>query len=104
MILFASWLATYQWKKLLETAILLVQELRIKKKQLVFGPTLAKTLPIFGEHKKGKLYVLKKVGLSTFKEMLQKYVYNSTVTSFNIILFCLKEYSEILNVGLAVIS
>ena len=81
-----------------------MQELRIKKKQLVFGPTLAKILPIFGEHKKGKLYVLKKVGLSTFKEMLQKYVYNSTVTSFNIILFCLKEYSEILNVGLAVIS
>ena len=39
---------------------------------LVFGPTLTLILPIVGEHDKGKLYLLKKVGLSTFKEMLEK--------------------------------
>ena len=38
-------------------------------------------LPIFGERKKCKLYILKKVGLSSFKEILKKYVYNSTVMS-----------------------
>ena len=67
---FVSWLATYQWKKLLKTAILLVQELRIYEKWLVFGPTLTLILPIFGECEKGKLYILKKVGLSAFKEIL----------------------------------
>ena len=40
------------------------------EKKLVFGPTLTVILTIFGEHKKGKLYILKKVGLSTFKEIL----------------------------------
>ena len=54
-------------------------------------------LPIFGELKKGKLHILKKVGLNTFKEILKKYVYNSTVMFFNILLFCLKGYSETLN-------
>ena len=36
-------------------------------------------------------------GLSTFKEILTKYVYNSTVIFFNVLLFCLKGYSEALN-------
>ena len=58
-------------KKLLKTAILLVQE-----------------------RKKGNLCLLKKVGLSTFKEILKKYVYNSTVVFFNVLLFCLKGYAE----------
>ena len=40
------------------------------KKWLVFGPTLTLILPMFGKRKKGKLYILKKVGLSTFKEIL----------------------------------
>ena len=57
-------------KKLLKTTILSVQELIKQEKQLVFGPTLTLILPIFGERKKGKLYILKKVGLSTFKEIL----------------------------------
>ena len=37
-----------------------------------FGPTLTLILPIFGECKKDKLHILKKVGLSTFKEILKK--------------------------------
>ena len=36
---------------------------------LVFGPTLTLVLPVYGECKKSKLYILKKVGLSTFKEI-----------------------------------
>ena len=39
------------------------------KKQLAFGPTLTLILPIFGERKKDKLYILKKVGLSNFKQI-----------------------------------
>ena len=53
---------------------------------------------IFGERKKGKLYILKKIGLSTFKDILQKYVYNSTVMFFITFLFCLKGYSETLGI------
>ena len=48
---------------------LLVQELRHIEKVVSFGPNLTLILPIFGEHKKGKLNVLKKVGLSTFREI-----------------------------------
>ena len=58
-------------KKLLKTAILLVQELIKWEKQLVFVPTSTLILPIIGEHKKGKLHVLKKLGLNTFKEILK---------------------------------
>ena len=55
-------------------------------------------LPIFGEREKGKLYILKKVGLSTIKEILKKIVYNSTVMFLNILPFCLKGYSETLTI------
>ena len=44
----------------------------------------------------GKLHILNKVGHSTFKEILQKCVYNSTFMFFNVFLFCLKGYSETL--------
>ena len=69
-------------KKLLKTPILLVQELRISEKYSAFGPTLTLILPIFGERKISKLYKFKRVGLSTFKEISQKFVYNSTVIIF----------------------
>ena len=48
-------------KTLLKTVILLVQELRILGKLLVFCPTLSLILPIFGESKKGKLYINEKM-------------------------------------------
>ena len=57
-------------KKLFKTAILLVQELIKQEKQVVFGPTLTLILLIFGERTNGKLYILRKVGLSKFKEIL----------------------------------
>ena len=55
-------------------------------------------LSIFGEREKGKLYILKKVGLSTIKEILKKIVYNSTVMFLNILPFSLKGYSETLTI------
>ena len=61
-ILFVSWLAIYQWKKITENCNSLGA----------------------GAHKLGKVDI-------------KKYVYNSTVIFFNILLFCLKGYSEILN-------
>ena len=65
-VLFVSWLATYQWKKIIENCNSVgVGAHKVGK--IVFGPTLTLILPIFGERKKGKLYILKKVGLSTFK-------------------------------------
>ena len=39
-------------------------------KVVSFWPNFDPILPIFGERKKGKLYILKKVILSTFKEIL----------------------------------
>ena len=57
-------------KKMLKTASLLLQELRIKEKLSVFGLTLTLILTIFGEHKKGELYILKMVGVSKFKKVL----------------------------------
>ena len=71
----------------------------MQEKQSVFGATLTVILPIFGMRKKGKLYILKKVkkvDLSTFKEILQKYLGNITIMFFNIFLFCFKRYSETL--------
>ena len=83
-------------KKLQNTTILSVQELIKQEKQLVFGPTLTLIFLIFGKCKKSKLHIMKKVGLSSFKKILQKYVYNSTFMFFNIVLFYLKRYSETL--------
>ena len=41
----------------------------------------------------GKLRILKKFGLSTFKEILQKCVYNSNWMFSNVFLFFMKGYS-----------
>ena len=71
---------------------------KVGKSSLVFGPNLTLILPIFGECKKGKLYILKKFSLSTFKQILLKYVYNSTVMFFSTFLFCMKGYSETLTI------
>ena len=64
-----SWLNISE-KKLLTTTILPVQELIKQEKQLVFGPTLNLIFLIFGKCEKSKLHILKKVGLSTFEEIL----------------------------------
>ena len=63
-VFFVPWLATYQGKKIQKTAILLVQEL------IKYGPILTLIFSIFREREKGKLYIPKKVGHSTFKEIL----------------------------------
>ena len=70
-VLFVSWLTTYQWKKIIENCNSVgVGAHKVGK--IVFGPTLTLILLIFGERKNDKLYILKKVGLSTFKEILKK--------------------------------
>ena len=57
------------------------------------------------ESVKGKLHISKKVGFSTFKDILKKIVYNSIVMFFNIFLFFLKGYSETLTlIGLFVLN
>ena len=45
----------------------------------------------------GKLHIFKMFGLSTFKEILQKCVYNSACIFFNVFLFSLKGYSDTLS-------
>ena len=77
--------------------MLSVQELIKQEKQLAFGPTLTLIFLIFGKCEIGKLHIFKKFGLSTFKEILQKCVYNSTCMFFNVFSFSLKGYSETLN-------
>ena len=65
--------------------------------KVVFGLHLTLSFPTSRKREKGKLYILKKFGPSTFKEILEEYVYNSTFMFFSMYLFCLKVYSETLN-------
>ena len=60
--------AVHHWKKIIENCNSVVAEVH-KVGKVVFGLILTIILPIFGERKKGKFYILKKVGLSTFKEI-----------------------------------
>ena len=78
--------AYFAWKQLVKNiwkeedcghgfVYLLVGYISVKKAQNVgkvasFGLMLTLSLLLFGEIEKGKLYILKKVGLSTFKEIL----------------------------------
>ena len=65
-------------KKLLNTTIRSVQDLMKSEKYLIFGPTLTLIFLIFGKGAKGKLHILKKADLSTFKKILSKCVFNSS--------------------------
>ena len=99
-VLFASWLAIYQWKEITENCNSVGAGAHKVGTVVSFWPNfepLNLILPIFGQCKKVKLQILEKFGLSTFKEILTKYVCNSTVIFFNVPLFCLKGYSETLN-------
>ena len=69
MVLLVSWLATYQWKKIIENCNSLGEGAHKVGKVVIFWFNVD---PVFGELKKGKLHILKKVELSTFKEMLKK--------------------------------
>ena len=72
------WLATYQWIKVIKNCNSVGTGAHKLGKVATFGPILTLIFPIFREPEKGKLYTLKKVDLSTFKEILWKYVCNST--------------------------
>ena len=62
-VLFVSWLATYQWKKIIDNFNSVGTG---DHKAGISSSFLALILPIFGERKKSKLHILKKLGLSTF--------------------------------------
>ena len=53
------------------------------EKVVSFWSKLDPNLPIFVNSEKGKLYIKKKYGLSTFKEVHLKYVHNSTFIFFS---------------------
>ena len=57
-------------KKIIETCNSVGAGAQNIGKVVSFWPNFDLILPIFGRHKKGKLYIMKKVGLSTFKDML----------------------------------
>ena len=63
-------LATYQQIKVIENCNSVGTGAHKLGKVATFCPTLTLIFPIFREAEKGKLYTLKKAGLSTFKEML----------------------------------
>ena len=72
----------------------MLQEFIRYEKLLVYDPTFTLIFHMFGVHGKGKLYILRKIGLSIFKEILYKYVYGSTFLFLNIFLFYLKKNPE----------
>ena len=68
-ILFAPWLASYQCKLIIENCNSIDAGAH-KVQKIVYDPTLTLIFPIFRGHEKGKLFILQKVGLSAFKEIL----------------------------------
>ena len=90
MVLFVSWLATYQWTKIIKNSNYLRAGAHKLGKVASFWPNFDLFLPIFGELKNGKLYILKKVGLSKFKEILWKYVYEALPCFFTYFYFAWK--------------
>ena len=69
-VLFVSWLATYQWEKIIENCNSVGAGAQ-KVGKVVFGQTFTLILLTFGERNKGELYIMKNVGLKTFKEILK---------------------------------
>ena len=70
--MFVSWLAKYKWKKIIENYNSVGAGAHKVGKVVSFWPSFDPNLPIFGEHKKGKLNILKKVGLcTTLKEIIK---------------------------------
>ena len=83
--------------ELFKTAFLLVERLMEEEKEKEkVGLTLTFIFPILDKCEKGKLYILNKVDLSTFKKILKNYVYKSTLMFFNIFLFCWKPSRQFL--------
>ena len=67
----------------------------MQEKQLVFGPTLTLILPLFGEHKKGKLYILKKVGNNFGSNFVCIYSFKSSHQAYSLKKGVLKNFSKI---------
>ena len=76
--MFISCLPTYQWKKNIENCNCVGAGAQKVGKVVNFMHNFDLIFTIFGECKRGKLYISKKVSHSTFKKIFQNYVYNST--------------------------
>ena len=64
-----SWLATYQWKIIIEDCNSVSAGAHKVVKGISFGPTFDSSFPIFGDSEESKLYLWKKVGVFLFKEI-----------------------------------
>ena len=62
-------MATYQCKKIIENCNFVGARAH-KVGKIAFDPSLTLSFSIFREREKSKLYTLKKVGLTKFKEIL----------------------------------
>ena len=69
MVLFDPWLAKHKWKKVIENYNSVGAGAH-KVGKVVFGLTLTLIFLIFEKFEIGKLHILKKFGLNTFKEIL----------------------------------
>ena len=81
-VLFAPWLATYQWKNLIQNCNSVGAGAHKVEKVVSFDPTLTLILPIFGKRKKGKLYILKKLVLVRLRRYYENMYIINTVMFF----------------------
>ena len=91
--MFVSWLAKYQWKKLIEPYNSVGAGVH-KVGKVVFRPTL--TL-IFGKCEKGKLHILKMVGFVHLRRYYKNLYMIELLCFLMYFYFGLKGYSETLN-------
>ena len=76
--MFDSCLAKYQWKKIIKYHSSVGPGSHEVGKVLNLWPNFDPNFPDIWKGAKGKLHILKKADLSTFKEILSKCVYNSS--------------------------
>ena len=81
-VLFAPWLATYQWKNFIQNCNSVGAGAHKVEKVVSFGPTLTLTLQIFGKRRKGKLYILKKLVLVRLRRYYENMYVINTVMFF----------------------
>ena len=71
MVLFVSCWITYQWKKITENCNSVGAEAHKEGKVVSFWPNFDPNFTDIWRRKQGKLHILKKVGLGTFKDILK---------------------------------
>ena len=69
--MFVSWLAKYKWKKIIENYNSVGAGAHKVGKVVSFWPNFDPNFTDIWRRKQGKLHILKKVGLGTFKDILK---------------------------------